>query len=620
MSSPPRSGRRGKLLLLAGVVGLLAATDVLIYVLAQARYQPPPPLVRAVAKGPLARTVAEILYDPLTDDDPERLIQILYNKEEYGNGAIRAKAARRLGVLRSQAALPVLTEMLNDTTAFSSPDIRQACATALGTIGDPGAVPALNEALRLGTQQAIAALQAIGTAEAVGVLASVLQDFSRGKTSIPADARDAMARTIAHSLGTLDDPSAVPALTTAMRHGTRPAISALGRIGTPAAIDALTGYLGDLARRSDSHDVQRAIAQALGSAKDRRAVPALVALLEQRNGGDPQKDPAFAAVHALAAIRDPHAVPALIALDRGPAALKSEMAVALQQILLHNRTVVTKLTESFDDPTNPHGWTLEEGVYRSVRLTDGRLSVFSSRIGERVETYPTHRWTGDWIASVRLRFRKGSGTPHGMLLFGQHENRWYTTTLGRYHPKSGEPVWSVTVVRISGEHEDQVLHQPVSHRSGWNTLTVRHIDTIVSVLLNGAYVGSFQAEAADALDGRIGLGAANDNHVVYDDFRVETAAGERVLAAVHAPEPIAATPPVRPRGPAFPLRYIVSRRAPVYTRPQSDARIVAWVQSEMRICVVAQSGDWLEVRSTRGRPPGFIQQKHMLSTRTPCKK
>lgn len=146
-------------MLMAGVAGLLVVTDVLIFALTKGRYQPPPPPRPAVRPTPRLVTPP---YDPLTDNDVERLIRLLSNKEAYGNAAIRARAARRLGELAAPVALPVLLEMLNDFTAFSSPEIRQACAWALGNLKNPAAVPGLTEAMRAGTNEASTALEKIG--------------------------------------------------------------------------------------------------------------------------------------------------------------------------------------------------------------------------------------------------------------------------------------------------------------------------------------------------------------------------------------------------------------------------------------------------------------------------
>lgn len=93
----------------------------------------------------------------------DALIEILYNKEVFGNDPVRARAARRLGELQAKSAIPVLLEMLNDTTWFSSEDIRDACAIALGQIGDAAAEADLAKEMKNGRVTAANALYYLGT-------------------------------------------------------------------------------------------------------------------------------------------------------------------------------------------------------------------------------------------------------------------------------------------------------------------------------------------------------------------------------------------------------------------------------------------------------------------------
>lgn len=58
---------------------------------------------------------------------------------------VRRSAAAALGLLRSRAAVPALTEVLADERAGD--DVRREAATALGLIGDPAAAPALRAVL-----------------------------------------------------------------------------------------------------------------------------------------------------------------------------------------------------------------------------------------------------------------------------------------------------------------------------------------------------------------------------------------------------------------------------------------------------------------------------------------
>jgi hypothetical protein len=93
----------------------------------------------------------------------DTLIEVLYNKEIFGNDPERARAARRLGDLRAKSAIPVLLGMLNDTTWFSSEDIRDACAIALGHIGDAAAEADLVKEMKNGRVTAATALSYLGT-------------------------------------------------------------------------------------------------------------------------------------------------------------------------------------------------------------------------------------------------------------------------------------------------------------------------------------------------------------------------------------------------------------------------------------------------------------------------
>jgi SH3-like domain-containing protein len=51
------------------------------------------------------------------------------------------------------------------------------------------------------------------------------------------------------------------------------------------------------------------------------------------------------------------------------------------------------------------------------------------------------------------------------------------------------------------------------------------------------------------------------------------------------------------------------RSTNVLEGPSPSARIVAGIESGVRINVVAANGDWLEVRSRHGNPPGFIRKE-----------
>lgn len=74
---------------------------------------------------------------------------------------------------------------------------------------------------------------------------------------------------------------------------------------------------------------------------------------------------------------------------------------------------------------------------------------------------------------------------------------------------------------------------------------------------------------------------------------------------------VARTPPPAPTSqrPALSTgTYETLRPTNVFDGPAPSARIVADIEPGVRINVVASNGDWLEVRSRHGNPPGFIRK------------
>lgn len=53
--------------------------------------------------------------------------------------------------------------------------------------------------------------------------------------------------------------------------------------------------------------------------------------------------------------------------------------------------------------------------------------------------------------------------------------------------------------------------------------------------------------------------------------------------------------------------YQTTRATSVFENPSSASRIVSQINRGTRIHVVSSSGDWLEVRSNRGNPPGYVR-------------
>lgn len=77
---------------------------------------------------------------------------------------------------------------------------------------------------------------------------------------------------------------------------------------------------------------------------------------------------------------------------------------------------------------------------------------------------------------------------------------------------------------------------------------------------------------------------------------------------VEPPLPPVAQPAEPPRPSAVAGVYEVIRTTSVFSEPRENSRRVAQVEAGTRVNVVDARGDWLEVRSRQGRPPGFIKK------------
>jgi hypothetical protein len=84
----------------------------------------------------------------------------------------------------------------------------------------------------------------------------------------------------------------------------------------------------------------------------------------------------------------------------------------------------------------------------------------------------------------------------------------------------------------------------------------------------------------------------------------------RTLAATRTPSPApgaAASLPALARRTAEPGVYQTTRATSVYEGPSSAARVVSQISRGTRINVVSSAGDWLQVQSKHGNPPGYVR-------------
>ena len=83
----------------------------------------------------------------------------------------------------------------------------------------------------------------------------------------------------------------------------------------------------------------------------------------------------------------------------------------------------------------------------------------------------------------------------------------------------------------------------------------------------------------------------------------QSPARERTAAKNAEPSPLPGW-----RRPAEPGAYEVIQDSAVLEKPSSSAREVALVQKGTTINVVGSQGEWLEVRTKHGKPPGYIRR------------
>jgi TolA-binding protein len=62
--------------------------------------------------------------------------------------------------------------------------------------------------------------------------------------------------------------------------------------------------------------------------------------------------------------------------------------------------------------------------------------------------------------------------------------------------------------------------------------------------------------------------------------------------------------------------YETVRSTSVFEEPSASSRKVGSIPNGTKVRVVSSTGDWLEVRSKSGRPPGFIRQDDAVLMRT----
>ena len=73
--------------------------------------------------------------------------------------------------------------------------------------------------------------------------------------------------------------------------------------------------------------------------------------------------------------------------------------------------------------------------------------------------------------------------------------------------------------------------------------------------------------------------------------------------------------PINQNAASEPRLYETVRSTSVFEEPSSSSRKLGTIPNGIRVRVVGSSGDWLEVHSKQGRPPGFIRKDDAVVSR-----
>ena len=97
------------------------------------------------------------------------------------------------------------------------------------------------------------------------------------------------------------------------------------------------------------------------------------------------------------------------------------------------------------------------------------------------------------------------------------------------------------------------------------------------------------------------------NAAKHETDRLSASQSQTRTRTVSRPaDPLPSAPPPQRRVADAGL-YETTRATAVYEDPSSSARVVSQINKGTRINVVNSTGDWLEVRSKHGKPPGFVR-------------
>lgn len=293
------------------------------------------PSVRSYAAGALG-----MIGDPKATDP---LIEALKDKDP----GVRIAAARALGDLKAQKAVEPLIEALKD----QDPEVRMYVASSLGILESQNAVEPLIELLKDENEtvvySAVISLGQLKDPRATEPICEVMSRYANGHPGT--------ALTVSYTNPGNPDLSGSPDVLGV-------AITALGEIGDPRAIDTLLGLLAD-------KEIGPSVANTLGSFKSEYVFGKITKLLDSKNTVTRTN-----AVAVFEYIQDSAAVPYLIKMLDDPAPeVRRETAFALGFFKGPEETAQTEepLINTLGD-SNPE---VQEAAARSLGIIGSKKAV-----------------------------------------------------------------------------------------------------------------------------------------------------------------------------------------------------------------------------------------------------
>jgi SH3 domain-containing protein len=108
---------------------------------------------------------------------------------------------------------------------------------------------------------------------------------------------------------------------------------------------------------------------------------------------------------------------------------------------------------------------------------------------------------------------------------------------------------------------------------------------------------------------------ADTNHEVEALAALRNSGTPRPVArSIEQPPPAASAGSLRGRGGVEPGTYESTRTASVYEAPASSSKVVTQISKGTQLNVVRSVGDWVEIRSKHGNPPGYVRADDIAAT------